>query len=413
MNNLETLTLLLQTLSGCNDISQDVLKILSVDLNTSILDDSNITYEQQAEGIFVDLSEQDIEIFKTKQDAIKYFTLREEKTVLILEDHLIYVPNSSDTIPIFFEKLVYAEKIKDLLISHEIISYHDDVNKKFIFLSEHIGKEEVGYKNRLVEFFDGNYFLEDLYMQLEVKLNEHEYASFFRDNFIKVSSEIENIDNRYYLSLKKIQNIYKNANREFELYKNKFSFDKFQNDLKKEKEKYIKNIQDNLSEFLSKVNALPVQFGVYILLIFRFQNEVVPLSGTIILIITWSIFSILSLNTMNKSIKYLNRKFNEVFLEISEKSGIDVGKDKVEVQEKMDNIKTMINWYKVVVIIFTLIFVVFSGSNLYKHQKDIKTILGMDVNNMLSNNVIYLDEKNSTHIQVKTNKTLTKYNRLK
>ena len=64
MNNLETLTFLLQTLSDCNDTSQDALKILSVDLNTSVLDDLNMVYEQQAEGISLDLSEQDIKIFK-------------------------------------------------------------------------------------------------------------------------------------------------------------------------------------------------------------------------------------------------------------------------------------------------------------------------------------------------------------
>ena len=87
---------------------------------------------------------------------------------------------------------------------------------------------------------------------------------------------------------------------------------------------------------------------------------------------------------MSKSIKYLDRKFNEVFHQIAKESGIEeeiLENDKKEIKEKIDNIQTMVSWYKTVIIVFTIIFVIFSGSNLYKHQKDIKTILATDTNN--------------------------------
>lgn len=366
MTSQSRLQRLAQVLKTCNDSSADPLKIVSNNLDTNILDKLEVTYESQAEGVSIDLYNQNCKIYKNKQDVITYFDYSNSNT-LIIENELVYIENIS--LPTFFENLIFSKKIQDLMIEKEIISYRDGANKKYIFLSEHIGKVEVGYKNKLVEFFNSEYALSDLYQNLTNKFNESEYLSFFRDNFIKIAKNIDNIDDRFYKTLIKIQNIIDNSNREFELYKNRFSFEQFHSDLKKEKEKYIKNIQENLSEFLSKVNALPVQFGVYILLVFRFQDELVPLIATVILIISWSAFSFFSLSTMRKTINFLERKFNTVFDKISEESGIDkeiLAQDREEVSNKISDIKSMICWYKSIVVIFSFIFIIFSGSNIYQ-----------------------------------------------
>ena len=366
MTSQDRLKRLAQVLKACSDSSTDPLKIVSDNLDTNILDELEVIYESQSEGVSIDLYNQTCKIYKNKQDVITYFDYSDRST-LIIEDEIFYIENIS--LPTFFENLIFSKKIQDLMIEKEIISYHDGANKKYIFLSEHIGKVEVGFKNQLLVFFDSEYALSDLYRKLVDRFNESEYLSFFRDNFIKIAKDIDNVDDRFYKTLIKIQNIIDNSNREFELYKNKFSFEQFHSDLKKEKEKYIKNIQENLSEFLSKVNALPVQFGVYILLIFRFQDEIIPLIATVILIISWSAFSFFSLSTMRKTINFLERKFNNVFNKISEESGIDeevLSQDRKEVSSKISDIKSMICWYKWIVIVFSLIFIAFSSSNIYQ-----------------------------------------------
>lgn len=366
MYNEEQLKQLAQILSECKDNSEDPLKILSSDISTEILEELSISYVKQDEGILIDLSIQKCKIYKTKKDLITYFDYS-SNSVVVLEDRLIYIGQVS--IPAFFENLIFSKKLQELMIEKEIISYRDNANKKYIFLSENIGKVEVGYKNKLLEFFDGMYAFPDLYNKIKDKFQESEYLSFFRDNFIKIAKDIPNIDDRFYKTLINIPNIMDNANREFELYKNKFSFEQFHSDLKQEKEKYIKNIQENLSEFLSKVNALPVQFGVYILLVFRFQNEIIPLIATVVLIISWSSFSFFSLSTMRKTVDFIERKFNIAFDKISEESGIDkavLTQDRQEVSDKISDIKKMICWYKSIVVVFSLIFIAFSGSNIYK-----------------------------------------------
>jgi len=398
MTETNKLKKLAQTLKDCSDTSTDPLKVVSNILDTNILDKLEIRYENQAEGIYIDLSGQAYNIYKNKQDALLYF-VDSSKSSLIIENELIYIADYE--VPSFFENLIYSQKIQELMYEKKIISYRDGASKKYIFLSEQIGKVEVEYKQKSIRFLNGEYDLSNLYTKLELKFTETEYLGFFRDNFLKKVNEINNINSRFYEALIDIHSIFENANREFELYKNKFSFDQFHSDLKKEKEKYIKNIQENLSEFLSKVNALPVQFGVYILLVFRFQDEIIPLFATVILIVSWSAFSFFSLTTMRKTINFLERKFKYVFEKISEESGIDedvLVQDKQEVENKISDIKNMICWYKWVVVIFSLIFIAFSGSNIYKELNQINIEKVTSINKVVkdTNDSLGLAENNQT-----------------
>ena len=72
---------------------------------------------------------------------------------------------------------------------------------------------------------------------------------------------------------------------------------------------------------------------------------------------------------MRKTINFLERKFNDVFDKISDESGIDkevLAQDREEVSNKISDIKSMICWYKSIVVIFSFIFIAFSGSNIYQ-----------------------------------------------
>lgn len=354
MNSIDSL---LNALANCKDTSNDALKIIASDLfdHKNVLDNNNIVYEEQAEGIYIDLSIQAIKIYKNKTDCLNFFDGNTLSTILILKEKLSH-ENTAVTYDLFFENLFYSEQLKILLLENNVVSYHDKLSKKLIFLSEKKGKIEVGYGKKNVDFFDHNYNLKSIYEKLNNKLQENEYISFFRDNFIDKVDDHSVMEERYYFALTLINNIFEKANREFELYKNKFSFEDFQSKLDEEKDKYFKNIQDNLSEFLSKANSLPIQFGVYIYLIFRFQTEVIPLIVTILILIVWSCFSWISINTMKKGIDYLSNKFDAVFQKISLKSGIDtiiLESEQSGVNSRIQSILSLIKWYKIIIVLFT------------------------------------------------------------
>jgi len=368
MPTIEDIKLLLSSLKSCEDQSSDALKILSSKLDIELLARCSITFEEQAEGVSIDLSEQSVCIYKTKNDAVTYFNGDESKVICIIENKLIY--SKGICTESFFENLFFAKKVQTLLIEVSVVSYHDSLNKIYVFLSEAHGKMEIGYAGQQLEFCNGDYDIEALYTKVSKKLGEAEYRSFFRDNFIKEAAKFEKTDDKFYLALKKLSVIFDNSSREFELYKNQFSFEKFSSDLHDEKEKYVKRIQDELSEFLSKVNTLPIQFGVYILLVFRFKDEPVPLLGSMVLIIAWSAFSVVSIRTMEKGFGSLKKHLKETFELIASESGIDtevLKEDETEVDKRVSGIETIMTWYKGVVIIFSLVFVVFCSWSVFKH----------------------------------------------
>jgi hypothetical protein len=311
-----------------------------------------------SEGIAIDLSQQPILIYKTKADCVKHFQQDIEKEIIILEDKIIY--DKSTNCDVFFVNLIYAQKIKKLIEDKEVISFHDKLNKKYILLSEKNGKIEVGYKNKPLEFYESSYNLKKLHDSMESILSK-EYIAFFRDNIIKSVEEKKEVEDRFFYLLGKLELIVEKTDREYKLFLHKFSFDEFHSKLEEERDKYFKNLQDSLSDFLSKVNSLPIQFGVYIYLLFRFEKEIYPLFIASTIIIIWSLFSFFSISTMKKSIKNLSQRFDNVFKKISEKSGIDLEsleKEKNGVDDRLSNIKILTTLYQIVVIVFTIGFLI-------------------------------------------------------
>lgn len=128
-------------------------------------------------------------------------------------------------------------------------------------------------------------------------------------------------------------------------------------DLEKEQEKYFKDYQSTISDFLSKVASMPLQFGAYIFLVSRFTDEFLPLLATFILIISWSIFTVLSINQMLDNTIYLKEKFNSNFDDLLQKSKIppdNIKAQRNEVDEKFRKTIKIIKSYKIIEIIFTV-----------------------------------------------------------
>lgn len=356
--NTENINKLVTLLNKSKNLSQDEFTFVSNDLvnDKDLLTELSIKFEGISEGISINLAQQPLLIYKNKTDCIRYFQENTEKEIIIIEDKIIY--DKSSSINVFFENLIYSQKIKKLIEDKEVISFHDKLNKKYILLSEKNGKIELGYKNKSLEFYEKNYNLKKLYDSVESNLSK-EYIALFRDNIIKSVEEEKEIEDRFIHFLSKLGLIIEKTDREYKLFLHKFSFDEFNSKLEEERDKYFKSLQDSLSDFLSKINSLPIQFGVYIYLLFRFEKEIYPLLIASVIIIIWSLFSFFSILTMKKSIKNLSQRFDNIFKKISEKSGIDLEsleKEKHGVNNRLNDIKLLTSLYQIVVIIFTLGF---------------------------------------------------------
>ncbi len=273
---------LIHVLRGCSDQSLSDLKILSQDIqvHTAILDKFNVQYEIQAEGISIDLSEQSIKIYKSKASAVKYvresdFTL--DIVVVELDDNnpdcrdieYVATPNPQSCSSLF-ENLEYSFKFKKLFLDKEIASYNDESINRLIFLSNKHGRLHVTSNNEWVEdFYDSDNDLKNQYQELVNKIGaSKDFEDFFKESLIEYAKAIPEERLRFAKALKNIKHIIETASRNFELFKHNFSFAEFKKELDEDKEKYLKDYQSSLSDFLSKIASMPIQFGAYIFRVF-------------------------------------------------------------------------------------------------------------------------------------------------
>ncbi len=373
---MENLNNLIEVLFNCNDTSIDslIIKSKKLEISKDILIKFNISFDEEKEGIRIDLSRQSIKIYKNKIDCIREFNGNIEQSIIVLDDKISFI-NLENNTNIFFENLIYSYKIRKLLIEKKFVSYHEEFGKKFILLSETKPKIEISYKGKDLEFYNGRYDLKNIYNKLDTKLEENEYISFFRDNFIQQAENISNFDNRFLNTLKVINIIYEKSNREFELYKSKFSLEEFKSTLEEEKTKYFKTLQDTLSDFFSKINSLPIQFGVYAYLIFKFEKDIIPLFIISSIIIIWSIFSVYTMHYMKLGVEHLNIKFKLIFKKISKKEIFDNASlklDKDAVDDRVKQINGLIFWYQFVTVLVTIGFICLAIYLIYNSSSTIE-----------------------------------------
>jgi hypothetical protein len=334
-----------------------------------VLDSFNLIYEEQAEGISIDLTKQPMKIFKSKASAVKYLKESDFLSDIIVLEEDVSNPECKDIEYIaaneprsctwLFENVEYSFKFKKLFLDKGIASYNDESLNRLIFLSSKHGRLHVIYSNEwMSDFHDSDNDVRRQYQELDNKINlNRDYEDFFKESLVEYAKAVPEENIRLARSLKNIRHIVESASRNFELYKHNFSFSEFKKELNEDKEKYLKDYQSNLSDFLSKVASMPIQFGVYIYLMIRFSEDLLPIMATTIIILFWSLFKVVTVNRILENVEDFKLKFQIDLDLLLEKSGIDeseVKKDRDQVSRKFDKSITLIKSYRVFVAVFSI-----------------------------------------------------------
>jgi len=362
---------LIRALRDCSDQSKSDLKILSKDIqeHIAILDKFNVKYETQAEGLSIDLSDQPVKIFKSKESAVKYIRESDFSSDIFVIEEDVSNPECPDVEFVavgdpqscsrLFDNLEYYFKFKKLFLNKDIASYNDEALNRLIFLSNKHGRLHITSNNEWVEdFYNNDNDLRRQYQELEKKISaSKDYEDFFKESLIEYAKAIPEENLRLVKSLKNIKHIIESASRNFELFKHNFSFAEFKKELDEDKEKYLKDYQSSLSDFLSKIASMPIQFGAYIFLIMRFGDELLPLTATAFLIASWSLFKVMAVNRIIENVEYLQSKFKNGLDTLIKKSGIDkaeVETDERQIVEKFGKSISLIKGYRLFVIVFSI-----------------------------------------------------------
>ncbi len=359
-------TQLLELIRNRTDQSQDPLKIVFEPSggDKEVLEACGVKYKEPTEGISIDLSKeiQGFWIFKNKASGLRYLGLEDFSSDIIVveESHngkdLIYENGKSESK--FFENVLYFHKFKSLIIESKIASYYDELNENMIFLSATHGRLDTSCTiTWFEEFYDYDNQLENQFKLIQKKINEDDqFKDFLKESFVECVTNLSD-EKTLLKSLEKIKHIVESASRNYELYRHKFSFAEFKKQLDEEKEKYFKEYQSNLSDFLSKTASMPIQIGVYIFLIDRFSGNGWLMAVTFILIAGWSYFTVFCIDQILDNIKYLKDQFKIKFCKMLDESGInkmEVKENEEQINKKFVNSINLMTRYKWIIIVFSI-----------------------------------------------------------
>ena len=366
---------LFDLLSDCSDTEQSALNIRSAKLvdSVEILDKYGIEYHKEQEGIHIELSGQGFEIYKDKRSALEYLEGRRAftKDILILEQSVygnqkvetVYFKDSAETsTSCIFENIIYLNKFRELFIEWDICSFSNELDKTLIFLSPDQGRVDIKYAaNWAPEFYESNHDLKQHFQTIKDKVQEKDFKNIFKESYIKTAIDIHDCEKRFTGTLITINAIMENAERNYELYQNKFSFAEFEKGLYEEKEKFIKEHQSSLHEFLSQTSYMPIQFGTYIYLVNRFSDSASMLIVVAVVILAWSMFSCMTVYRILDNIKDLKNNSKDLVSSIKTRSGIskDEFQEIDKVIRKIPKSICLLWSYLALVVIFSLCMLVF------------------------------------------------------
>lgn len=352
------------------------LRVKNSKKNSTNLDNLGISYEETNSQtvLQIDLDQDNFYIRKSAEhflqtcrnqidDLASYF----RKDVMILDKNIIYIKGEPiENNPLFFRNTLCSFSLLELLRSN-VVDFDDVVNQKLILLSQKTGKIELSYKDQFIVraliLLEGDNDFIEVTKKLKNKIEaDAAFIGFFKDAFI------ENATVSFFESLEKIDRVHAIAERNFQLYKNKFDFKKFEKGLHEAKESYFNTYFNFQSEMLSKINALPIQFGIYIFLLYRFSENILGVATIIILMLGWSFFSVATIVNLEKDLESLKEDFLNSLKRIKARSGFndaDLKEYKCLVLDKSKNSIKRVKQFKYIVILFTCSFLIFAFREIF------------------------------------------------
>lgn len=341
-----------------NDTSNNARELVVTDkkgLDKSLLQEYNIDYSSEGNSIKINLENPNIRIFKKYEDAIKHGSSKEGFNLNIA----LQIDFLQQTL---FENIYYFERIKKILDNEKIIDFEKITTKDYFILSSTYGKIVLSYstKPEKIDFYRTEHSI-DL-TRLEELLKTESFPEFYKDSIAKFLSN--NPDKDLYTILSNFDFLLANAINALTLYKQNFSFAKFEKEFDENLSSNIKKLQELTSSFQSKIMAIPIQFGVYIYLLSKFSDNFVSMLLVVATIIAWSIFNCLITSKTYRNIHYLESKIKGEIALIRQKSGIEenkISESRMLLTKDIYTMKQIVYAYQFFSILFTiLILIVFA-----------------------------------------------------
>lgn len=305
--------------------------------------------------VFLDSSPHLI-IFKNLQDAINLTTEQDLEKKFILLDASVnpaHIKNIRDNIEAIFS-------FKKILKYFKIIDFDETIPKLYTLLSPDYGNISISYNTNTKErlFYQKNNNFS--FSKLKEKLSNDEYADFFKKAIAKFLHDKPKPD--IYLILSNLNFLTEQADKNLSLYRGNFSFEKFKQEFDKDLTDEMKRFQDLISNFHTKVATIPIQIGLYVLLVEKTTNTTLLIFSSI-LVILWTFFNHQITAKTFSNIAQIEKGIDCKMQKLLEETGLSRNdtKDKQnQINTEITNTKNLICWYQVFHILIAVLMIIYA-----------------------------------------------------
>jgi len=201
-------------------------------------------------------------------------------------------------LPIF--NYIYYRKILAFLLSKpEFTSLHYVMDHQFAILSAEKGPYHIGYSLSEARVATvGSLILE--YEELVKGFDKIEFAAFFKDVVIEGTHSAV-VSDRFWKLVSGLAALISLANRDLQIYLQKFAFEKIKSKFKEEKVKYFESLEKNIESLNKQVLAFPLTFAASVFAGFQVKDSawilfVILISYGLYTYVAWKILGIIKYN---------------------------------------------------------------------------------------------------------------------
>lgn len=382
---------------------EELLKIHSIDFDNYQTKEFSIDLKSIAESTIIFLNETTFRELSGRES-----TFLTEKNIAILifaNSYYFYDQITKETFIggqrsdnyLISNTLSYLSLIEKIQ-NEDFADYFNSENKEIVLYSSSNGILKINIPVVPIPLDNSLAYSKNVEIALK-KLSNDDYIVHFKNQLFKLEKEskFSQIESLF----KHLDRLIQDAENNYQLQVKNFSFEKFKDDLQKEKEKYFSSLREILNKILSQTVGVPISIGASIFASYKIEDRLVLL----IILLAFAIYVFFAIHFQliyRKDVLEIEADFKKDFKKIIDESGLEPDTITIEqekIKRRIKSIKNTIYGFIASITLLAILFFCFLAYQVYSSKIEDKS---KTVN--IKTATVIMSFKDSTNFKPKKNK---------
>ncbi|MVT12366.1 hypothetical protein [Chitinophaga tropicalis] len=269
-----------------------------------------------------------------------------------------------------YNYLYYRKILAFLLSKPEFTSLHYEMDQQFAILSAEKGPFHIGYSLAEIRVATAGSLMSE-YEELVKGFDKMEFAAFFKDVVIE-GTHAAVVGDRFWKLVSNLAALTSLANRDLQIYLQKFAFEKIKSKFKEEKVKYFESLEKNIESLNKQVLAFPLTFAASVFAGFQVKDSfwiliVIFASYALYTFVAWKILGLIKYNidTTEQDVKDESNRIRTTYQVVYSEFQGDFNK----INGKILLIKQLHKWLRGILVGLLVLFLLFTIGYSMKLEK--------------------------------------------